>query len=283
MLTAGHAMQTEVEVVSSDTSLVGLEWKLLSSGRSGFPVVDDGTLVGIVSRSDVVRQLAAERNAPGQRADFYRAFEDPDGGSQDETEGGRAMAGPADSLSVADAMIRQVVTVDRDQPLSEVARLLLDGHIHRLPVVEKGELVGIVTTLDVVRLFAEGRLVEAGLGDGTAKLPRLEEQLSPDELRASIRAQLEERRDRLLGRSNAIERDLRSAHHADSGERAVERENDEVLERLGDSQRRQLAQVQKAIARIDAGSYETCEACGGPVGADRQAALPESTRCRACA
>ena len=69
----------------------------------------------------------------------------------------------------------------------------------------------------------------------------------------------------------------------DSGERATERQNDEVLERIGESERMHVAQVRRALARIEAGTYEACERCGEPVGQARQAALPEATRCRACA
>jgi CBS domain-containing protein len=51
-------------------------------------------------------------------------------------------------------------TVSADQPLREVAQMLVDQHIHRVPVVEGERLVGILTSLDVVRLVAEGGLAE---------------------------------------------------------------------------------------------------------------------------
>ena len=163
MLTTADAMQPEVETVGPGVGLIELERRFMTLGRTGFPVVAEGRLVGVVSRSDVIRVLAIERSHEEQRPDFYRAFENPSAGGDADAKaiaarGGRRAAG----LTPRDAMSRNVVSVRRDQPLDEVARLMLDAHIHRLPVVDDaGKLVGLVTTLDIVRLLAEGRLVEA--------------------------------------------------------------------------------------------------------------------------
>lgn len=284
MLTAAHAMQAKVESVPPGMSLVDLERRFLALGLTGFPVVEDGKLVGIVSRSDVVRALSVERSTEEQLADFYRAFEDPAHARSAAAEAAAAEARVgerAGKLAVRDVMIRRVITVDRDQPLSEVARLMLDGHIHRLPVAEEGQLLGLVTTLDIVSLFAGGRLVEAKpedapperlLGRGTTAVEHLQ----------SVRKKLETRLDRLVARTAAIEKDLRALSNPDSQERVTERENDQVLERLADSERRHMAQVRRALARIASGDYDKCEKCGEAVGENRQAALPEATRCIGC-
>jgi CBS domain-containing protein len=54
-------------------------------------------------------------------------------------------------------MIHDVLSVRPDDSLAEVAGLLIDKHIHRVPVVEDDRLVGMVSSLDFVRLFAEGK------------------------------------------------------------------------------------------------------------------------------
>ena len=285
MLTTAHAMQRDVETVSPKMGLVDLERKFLTSGRNAFPVIEDGKLIGIVSRADIVRLLSIERSTEEQRSDFYRSIENPTRARSDEAEVAAINAAVGERAAgrhVRDAMTHQVVSVDVDQPLTEVARLLLDGHIHRLPVVEEGRLKGIVTTLDIVRLFAQGQLIQAPPDDAAAE-HLLGPGTSPGDRLAKTGAALEARLDKLLARTAAIEKDLRSAVHPDSEERATERQNDEVLERLGDSERTQVVQVRRALARIEAGSYEACEQCGNPVGQARQAALPEATRCRACA
>jgi tRNA nucleotidyltransferase (CCA-adding enzyme) len=63
-----------------------------------------------------------------------------------------------ESLRVADVMVTSVITVGPDAPLESVARALVEHRIHRLPVVEEGRLVGLVSSTDLVRLVAEGRL-----------------------------------------------------------------------------------------------------------------------------
>jgi CBS domain-containing protein len=66
-----------------------------------------------------------------------------------------------EGMTVEDVMSRHVHTADPDQSVDEVARMMVDHGVHRLPVVEEGNLVGIVTTLDLVRMIAEGRFEEA--------------------------------------------------------------------------------------------------------------------------
>jgi len=162
MLEVASAMQTKVETVSPDLDLVELERRLLAAGCSGFPVVEEGRLVGIVSRSDIVRAIAVERATEEQLSDFYRSFAEPDGSSGGDAEAAAIesrVGARAAHLRVRDVMIRDVKSVAAlDQPLADVAKRMVEAHIHRLPVVDGERLVGIVTTLDIARLVAEGRL-----------------------------------------------------------------------------------------------------------------------------
>ena len=57
-------------------------------------------------------------------------------------------------------MITKLLTASIDEPIRSVAQKLVDQHIHRLPVTSQGELVGIITTIDLVRLIIDGRLVD---------------------------------------------------------------------------------------------------------------------------
>ena len=57
----------------------------------------------------------------------------------------------------------------------------------------------------------------------------------------------------------------------------------ERLERLDESELRELQAIQDAIARLDAGDYGVCEACGGPIDPERLLAIPETRICIACA
>ncbi len=53
-------------------------------------------------------------------------------------------------------------------------------------------------------------------------------------------------------------------------------------EPISDEARRELAEIEAALGRIEEGSYGVCEACGGPMGLQRLRAIPEARYCLAC-
>lgn len=101
--------------------------------------------------------------------------------------------------------------------------------------------------------------------------------------RQQMRDRLTRMRHQILTRTGAVQRDLRRKHDPDSQERATERENDLVLEQLDEDGRRELAQIDAALSRIEAGTYGRCEGCGEPIQAGRLEAIPFATRCIDCA
>src|SRR5262245_28942761 len=98
----------------------------------------------------------------------------------------------------------------------------------------------------------------------------------------ALRVTLQQKLEQLRQRLGKIERDLRQPSDPDSEERAVSRENDEVLERLDDNTRKEIVQLQEAIARIDAGTYGRCTKCGDPIAPQRLQALPYTLTCIKC-
>jgi DnaK suppressor protein len=105
-------------------------------------------------------------------------------------------------------------------------------------------------------------------------------------------AQLAEERQAALDRLIALERDF-SAIVEGAGQANADDEHDPegattAFERqhvaaLLDQARRQLAQVDAAIGRLDAGHYGQCERCGQPIPAARLTARPAATTCVRCA
>jgi CBS domain-containing protein len=114
-----------------------------------------GKLVGIVSRSDVVRQLCLERSLGEAMADAYRDQTDASFAAQSQGAIGGAIGQRMERLRVRDVMIQDVLTVPPDLSVGKAAQLLIERRIHRLPVVENGKLVGIVSSLDFTRIVAE--------------------------------------------------------------------------------------------------------------------------------
>jgi len=149
-------MRTDVDTVRPDTSLVELERKAIELRVSGFPVVEDDVVVGVVSRSDVVRALNVERAYEAQQSDFA-GQPNPDPIADSSARGARIGA-RIEGKKVADAMTRRVVSTGPDESVASAARTMVDKGIHRLPVIEKKVLVGIITSLDIAHAVAEGKL-----------------------------------------------------------------------------------------------------------------------------
>lgn len=118
-------MSYPVKTVSPETRLGDVEKILLRYGHTGVPVTEDKTLVGIISRRDVEKAVRhGLQHAP-----------------------------------VKGFMTRNVVTVDSDATLDEVQRVMVQNDIGRLPVVEDGDLVGIVSRSDVLRIVHGGQFL----------------------------------------------------------------------------------------------------------------------------
>jgi CBS domain-containing protein len=155
---ARDVMQSRVVTVEPKLPAADLEQLLDRHAISGAPVVEGGRLVGVVSRAD----LAGAGAAAGDEADSLLAYyEDVAGAASSRRDRARLAGERAASLKVRDLMQTELVTVAPDASLQKVAAALADRRIHRVLVVEGEQLVGIVSSLDLVRLLADGRVGEA--------------------------------------------------------------------------------------------------------------------------
>jgi len=152
-------MQRNVRTIAPDVTLPKLEEAFVKESVSGFPVIDRGELVGIVSRSDIVRQLFLEHHAAERTSDFYV---DSDGFHEVPLVTFEQIADRVgeriERLAVKDVMSHALVKVSPDATLRMAAQTLTDNRIHRVLVTEESRLVGIVSAVDLVRLIANGRV-----------------------------------------------------------------------------------------------------------------------------
>lgn len=120
-ITATDLMNSDVLTVRDDLPVSELADFLIDNDITGAPVVDrDGGLVGVVSLVDIV-----------------------------------ALEEDEDDLLVSDIMSPDVVSVEEDATVSEIALRMLRDHLHRVLVVRDDEILGIISTSDLLGLLVD--------------------------------------------------------------------------------------------------------------------------------
>lgn len=97
----------------------------------------------------------------------------------------------------------------------------------------------------------------------------------------NFKSRVVDRRHELSSRLRTIETEL-ATPHPDDDDRAVERENEEVLEVLGEQGLAELRAIEAALRRIHEGHYGTCVQCGGAIRPERLEVLPHAPLCSDC-
>ena len=135
MMRVRDLMTADVVTATPETSLKDVAELLVAHRISGLPIMDDGTLVGIVSQSDIVAfEERAEEEAFGRRRIRRRPV-------------GKRLR------TAADVMRSPAVTVEPQWSAVGAAWVMTRNDVSRLPVVYRGALVGIVTRSDLIRGF----------------------------------------------------------------------------------------------------------------------------------
>ena len=136
-------MTADVVSVTAEASLREAASLLVQHGVSGLPVVAGANeVVGVLSEADIVAKASGETS---HGAGLLSWLFDPDVGEQRVT-----------ARTVGEAMSAPAITVSPTRPVHEAARRMVSEGINRLPVVEDGKLVGILTRADIVRAFTRG-------------------------------------------------------------------------------------------------------------------------------
>jgi RNA polymerase-binding transcription factor DksA len=106
-----------------------------------------------------------------------------------------------------------------------------------------------------------------------------------DSLRAA-RARLLARGAQLQDRIHRVQQDLGRESNPlpkDSADAAIVVEYDEILQAIDETSHRELLQIDRALERIEAGTFARCEVCGEDIETARLIAVPYTSRCRHCA
>jgi CBS domain-containing protein len=139
-------MEHDVVTVSPDDEIETVLRVLRESELPGVPVVNDGgRCVGIVTESDLVLRDQEEELHLPHYIEFLGGIVFLEPFQRFEEKIRKAFAS-----RVEDMMTPDPVTVEADASIQEAARLIAEHRHNRLPVVEHGRLVGVVTRLDVL-------------------------------------------------------------------------------------------------------------------------------------
>lgn len=135
-------MTPNVLTVQPDAPLKHVAQLLSDRGISGVPVVERKRVVGVVSQTDIV---AKERGPAGKRGRFVTWFARPSKAAEQER---------LEARTAGDVMTSPAITIESWRTVADAAAVMLKRDVDRLPVLQDGKLVGIITRADLVGAFS---------------------------------------------------------------------------------------------------------------------------------
>jgi predicted transcriptional regulator len=143
-LSAGRLMSKDLLIIPRDMSLKTAARMLIEKGVSGAPVVDDSRrCIGVISTTDFMRAIEANHRPFANTEGFCFPWQ---------------MEEHVDKLPTAEVgeyMTTDPVLIPDDTRIAEMARQMVDAHIHRLIVVDDNRHpIGIVTSMDLLAAIA---------------------------------------------------------------------------------------------------------------------------------
>jgi CBS domain-containing protein len=147
-LKASDVMTRDVIVVPPYASLRYVAKLLAQHHISGLPVVDDANgVVGLVTETDLLRW---RDDMPEKQAWWLDMLAEGFELSPDFLDTVRSEREKVDNF-----MSSPAISVDAETPLSQVAKRMMEAKVKRLPVLQDGRLVGIISRSDLIRAMAE--------------------------------------------------------------------------------------------------------------------------------
>jgi len=142
---AQDIMTKNVISAAADTTIEQVTTLMMKNHVSAVPILDNGgSIIGLVSEGDLMRRV--EGSDKTNKSWWLSLFSGPANTAQDFVE----MRG----RHARDIMTRNVETVSPETPVADIARLLEEKRIKRVPVVANGKMVGIVSRANLMQALA---------------------------------------------------------------------------------------------------------------------------------
>ncbi|MEN6520906.1 MAG: CBS domain-containing protein [Armatimonadota bacterium] len=152
---AKDIMQRDVVTIRKGASIEEALRLMAENNISGLPVVDtEGKIEGIITETDVLLKGQGSTSAP--RMALYGLWVMPDDLVEEIYRRSRGTL-------VEDAMTPKVITFTEESAVTDIARVMIEHDINRVPIVRDGKIVGIVSRSDIVH--AMSRLINGPMPD----------------------------------------------------------------------------------------------------------------------
>jgi CBS domain-containing protein len=122
-------MSKKVVSVDSTSTAFDVAREMLNHDIGCVIVLENKKVIGIATKSDIIREAVMKRLDPQK-------------------------------ITASSVMTKSVVTIEAGRSLSEASSLMSKNNITKLPVIEKGDLIGIITSTDLVRRTRPGKLAK---------------------------------------------------------------------------------------------------------------------------
>lgn len=124
VLNAGDIMRKELSTVSGDISVLDASRIMMNNGAGFLIITDNGVPDGIITEWDVLVKVTAKQLDPSK-------------------------------TPIREVMTKNFIYVGPDSPTNRVVSIMKENKIRRLPVIENGKVVGVITSRDIIRIFED--------------------------------------------------------------------------------------------------------------------------------
>lgn len=144
-------MTTQVVTLKPEDTVKKAVIKFALDNISGAPVVDNRNhLMGILSENDVLNIILYHQEKLGEENSEDVMLNYPMDSGMEESNRLRGISEEISNMKVSDIMTRTVLTTTPDTTIMEVLKAMIEMKVNRLPVVEKGVVVGIISRGDII-------------------------------------------------------------------------------------------------------------------------------------
>jgi DHA2 family lincomycin resistance protein-like MFS transporter len=149
-------LKRNVYTINQNDTVLNALRSFVDKGISGMPIVNyEGKVVGFVSDGDIMRYLANQ----------YPAFKTVYSFIIESNEGFDKKLASLMQLPISEIATKRVVSVDLNMDLGDICNILIEHHLKKAPVLENGQMVGIINRSNIMRYSINSYLKNIALSD----------------------------------------------------------------------------------------------------------------------